>query len=68
MRRRCLLAARAACVSVDKSVATLEARSRGYAVPDTFTHGTSEQRVHWFSVGLKTGSVGACDTFAQQSP
>ncbi len=46
----------------------LQTRSRGYAVPDTFTHGTSEQRVHWFSVGLKTGSVGACDTFAQQSP
>jgi uncharacterized protein len=35
----------------------LQRRSRGYVVPDSFTHGTSEQRVRWFRRGFKTGSV-----------
>ena len=39
------------------------ARSRGYVVPDSFTHGTSEQRQRWFNVGLKTGKVSECNTF-----
>jgi predicted metalloprotease len=34
------------------------------ASPDSFTHGTSAQRVEWFQRGLESGSVGACDTFA----
>jgi uncharacterized protein len=39
-------------------------RSAGRAVmPDSFTHGSSEQRMRWFSTGFKTGSVDACDTF-----
>ena len=39
-------------------------RSAGRAVvPDSFTHGSSEQRMRWFSTGFKTGSVEACDTF-----
>lgn len=39
-------------------------RSQGGAVmPESFTHGTSAQRQRWFSTGLKTGSVKACDTF-----
>lgn len=39
-------------------------QSRGGAVlPESFTHGTSAQRQRWFSTGLKTGSVKACDTF-----
>ena len=39
-------------------------RTRGGAViPESFTHGTSAQRQRWFSTGLKTGSVKACDTF-----
>lgn len=41
----------------------LQKRSQGYAVPDSFTHGSSAQRVRWFNTGLQTGSVKACDTF-----
>jgi hypothetical protein len=45
---------------------TLQRRSRGYVVPDSFTHGTSEQRQRWFNVGLKTGNVSSCNTFGAQ--
>jgi len=39
-------------------------RSAGHAVvPDSFTHGSSEQRMRWFAAGYKAGSVDACDTF-----
>jgi hypothetical protein len=39
-------------------------RSAGRAVmPDSFTHGTSEQRQRWFQRGFETGSLEACDTF-----
>ncbi len=41
----------------------LQRQSRGYVVPDSFTHGTSEQRKRWFMTGLKEGSVQACNTF-----
>lgn len=41
----------------------LQKRSQGYVVPDSFTHGSSAQRVRWFNTGLQTGSVKACDTF-----
>lgn len=41
----------------------LQRRSRGYVTPDSFTHGTSAQRMHWFNLGLKTGSIGQCNTF-----
>jgi predicted metalloprotease len=37
----------------------LEKKARGYVVPDSFTHGTSKQRMRWFSQGFKTGDVGA---------
>ncbi|MFZ4757173.1 MAG: neutral zinc metallopeptidase [Burkholderiaceae bacterium] len=43
-------------------------RSQGTVVPDAFTHGSGQQRVHWFSVGIKTGRLDACDTFRQTSP
>jgi uncharacterized protein len=43
---------------------TLQRRSRGTVVPDSFTHGTSAQRQSWFTKGLKEGKVSACDTFA----
>ena len=42
----------------------LQKAARGYAVPDSFTHGSSAQRVAWFQKGLKTGKVDACNTFA----
>jgi predicted metalloprotease len=41
----------------------LQARSRGYVVPDSFTHGTSEQRVRWFRRGYETGDLSRGDTF-----
>jgi predicted metalloprotease len=41
----------------------IQRRSGGAVVPDSFTHGTSEQRVRWFRVGFETGDGGACDTF-----
>jgi predicted metalloprotease len=43
---------------------TLQKQARGYAVPDSFTHGTSEQRQRWFTAGLKGGSISNCNTFA----
>ena len=42
----------------------LQKQARGYVVPDSFTHGTSAQRQHWFSVGFKEGKVSACNTFS----
>lgn len=42
---------------------TLQKQSRGVVVPESFTHGTSEQRVRWFRQGLDSGSVAQCDTF-----
>jgi uncharacterized protein len=43
---------------------TLQRRARGYGVPDSFTHGTSEQRQRWFNTGFRSGSVASCNTFA----
>jgi predicted metalloprotease len=43
---------------------TLQKQSRGQVVPDSFTHGTSAQRVHWLQQGLQTGDVKSCDTFS----
>jgi hypothetical protein len=45
----------------------LQQQSRGYVVPDAFTHGTSAQRQHWFTTGLKEGTVSSCNTFAAAS-
>jgi uncharacterized protein len=41
----------------------LQQRSRGYVVPESFTHGTSAQRVRWFKAGLDSGDLRSCDTF-----
>ncbi|AHJ62717.1 Neutral zinc metallopeptidase family [Granulibacter bethesdensis] len=46
----------------------LQKRARGYIVPDSFTHGSSSQRVAWFRKGLQTGEVEACNTFTSPAP
>ncbi|HEY3966643.1 MAG TPA: neutral zinc metallopeptidase [Planctomycetaceae bacterium] len=43
---------------------TLQKQSQGYAVPDSFTHGTSSQRIHWFRLGLETGDIKQGNTFS----
>lgn len=44
----------------------LQQQGQGYAQPETFTHGTSEQRISWFRRGLEQGSIEGCDTFASE--
>lgn len=41
----------------------LQKQSRGHVVPDSFTHGTSQQRQHWFQAGFQSGDIGSCETF-----
>lgn len=41
----------------------LQQQARGYVVPESFTHGSSEQRMRWFNVGMQRGDPGLCDTF-----
>jgi len=41
----------------------LQSQAQGYVVPDSFTHGSSAQRVRWFKQGLKTGDINQCNTF-----
>ena len=43
----------------------LQMQSRGRVVPDSFTHGTSAQRIEWFKRGLATGSLSSCNTFQE---
>ena len=43
---------------------TIQKQSQGYVVPDSFTHGTSEQRLRWFRKGYDTGDIRQGDTFA----
>ncbi len=47
---------------------TLQKESRGSVVPDSFTHGTSAQRVTWFKRGMDSGDFRQCDTFRTGSP
>lgn len=42
---------------------TLQKQSQGYISPDSFTHGSSDQRVKWFKIGLASGDMDSCDTF-----
>jgi uncharacterized protein len=42
----------------------IQKATRGYVVPESFTHGSSAQRVRWFKVGLQTGDIRQCNTFA----
>jgi uncharacterized protein len=46
---------------------TLQKKSQGYAQPDSFTHGSSKQRMTWFNAGLQSGNMKQCDTFASQA-
>jgi predicted metalloprotease len=41
----------------------LQKQSQGFAIPDSFTHGSSAQRTRWFMTGLKSGQIKSCDTF-----
>ncbi len=58
---------------IEKAVSTAQAigddrlqkASQGYAVPDSFTHGSSAQRVQWLNAGLKSGEIDSCNTFAR---
>jgi uncharacterized protein len=43
---------------------TLQRRGQGYVVPDSFTHGSAEQRQRWFTGGFRSGSMASCNTFA----
>lgn len=45
----------------------LQRQSQGYVSPESFTHGSSEQRVTWFKRGYESGAVSSCDTFAASS-
>jgi predicted metalloprotease len=44
---------------------TIQKRSQGYVVPDSFTHGSSQQRIQWFSRGLQSGDMRQCNTFGR---
>lgn len=58
---------------IDKAIATAQAigddrlqrSTQGYAVPDSFTHGSAAQRVQWLQTGLKSGQIDSCNTFAR---
>lgn len=45
----------------------LQKQAQGYVTPDSFTHGTSVQRVRWFKKGLESGNIEICDTFRAPS-
>jgi predicted metalloprotease len=41
----------------------IQKRTQGYVVPESFTHGTAEQRLRWFRIGLESGDMRRCNTF-----
>jgi len=43
----------------------LQKMATGHISPESFTHGSSEQRMHWFNTGLENGTIAACNTFSQ---
>ncbi|MCW8037747.1 MULTISPECIES: neutral zinc metallopeptidase [Acinetobacter] len=45
----------------------LQKSATGQVVPDSFTHGSSQQRMQWFEMGLKSGKIDSCDTFKASS-
>jgi predicted metalloprotease len=45
----------------------LQRQTRGFVIPDSFTHGSSEQRVRWFRRGIETGDLNRCNTFQEEN-
>jgi predicted metalloprotease len=45
----------------------LQMQTRGYVAPESFTHGSSEQRAHWFRAGMQNGDMDSCDTFGART-
>ena len=43
---------------------TIQRRMQGHVVPESFTHGSAEQRMDWFTRGYKGGELASCDTFS----
>ncbi len=58
-------AIRAASAVGDDSI---QKQTQGYVVPDSFTHGTSRQRMAWFKKGFQTGDITQGDTFNSSDP
>lgn len=46
----------------------LQKQAQGYVVPESFTHGTSQQRMYWFKKGFETGDMNQGDTFSENAP
>jgi len=46
----------------------IQKRAQGYVVPESFTHGAADQRLHWFRTGLESGDLRTCDTFSARGP
>jgi hypothetical protein len=46
----------------------LQRQAQGYVVPESFTHGSSQQRMRWFQTGYDEGTLSACDTFSADQP
>ena len=44
----------------------LQRQAQGYVVPESFTHGSSQQRMRWFEAGYDEGTLNACDTFSAE--
>jgi predicted metalloprotease len=47
---------------------SIQKRAQGYVVPESFTHGSAEQRLRWFRIGLESGDLRRCNTFATGGP
>jgi predicted metalloprotease len=62
-RARVAAAADAAATAIGDD--RLQKQAQGRAVPESFTHGSSEQRVRWFKRGMESGAPRDCDTFSQ---
>ncbi|MEB3160415.1 MAG: neutral zinc metallopeptidase [Synechocystis sp.] len=45
----------------------LQRQAQGYVVPDSFTHGSSQQRMRWFTRGIQSGDLRQCDTFSSNN-